>query len=137
MHNTILRISFLLALAGTLGSLYFSEFMKFPPCTLCWYQRIFMYPLVFIFAVGLWREDRSVWTYALPLSLAGLAIAGYHNLLYYGFISEGLVPCTKDLSCTTRQLELFGFITIPLMSLVGFLMFNILGLIAVRGSKHG
>lgn len=126
--NFILRLSFLVALAGSLGSLYFSEVMKFPPCVLCWYQRAFMYPLVFVFGTGLWRNDKAVWTYALPLAFFGLVIAGYHNLLYYGFISEGLVPCQKDLSCTTRQLELFGFITIPLMAFAGFLMFNVLGL---------
>ena len=126
--NMILRLSFLVALAGSVGSLYFSEVMKFPPCTLCWYQRAFMYPLVFVFGTALWRNDKAVWAYALPLAFSGLLIAGYHNLLYYGFVSEGLVPCQKDLSCTTRQLELLGFITIPLMAFMGFLMFNVLGL---------
>jgi disulfide bond formation protein DsbB len=134
-HNFLLRLSFLIALAGLLGSLYFSEVMHFPPCLLCWYQRICMYPLVAIFGVGLWKEDRGVWAYAFPLTIAGLLISGYHNLLYYGFVSEGLVPCQKDLSCTTRQLELFGFLTIPLMAFGGFLMFNILGLTAVRSKE--
>ncbi len=94
-----------------------------------------MYPLVFVFGVGLWKNDRGVWAYAFPLALVGLIIAAYHNLLYYGFVSEGLVPCTKELSCTTRQLELFGFITIPLMSLGGFVLFNVLGLMAVRSKE--
>ncbi len=94
-----------------------------------------MYPLVFIYGVGLWKEDRGVWNYALPLAVGGLLIAIYHNLLYYGFVSEGLVPCQKDLSCTTRQLELFGFLTIPLMSLFGFLMFKVLGLLAFRAKE--
>jgi disulfide bond formation protein DsbB len=134
-HNFLLRLAFLIALAGLLGSLYFSEVMHFPPCLLCWYQRICMYPLVAIFGVGLWKEDRSVWAYAFPLTVAGLVISGYHNLLYYGFVSEGLVPCQKDLSCTTRQLELFGFLTIPLMAFGGFLMFNILGLTALRSKE--
>ena len=128
--NMILRLSFLFALAGLLGSLYFSEVMHFPPCLLCWYQRVCMYPLVVIFGVGLWREDRGVWAYAFPLIIVGLMIAIYHNLLYYGIVSEGLVPCQKDLSCTTRQLELLGFITIPLMSLAGFVMFIILGFLS-------
>jgi len=136
MHNLILRFSFVLAIVGTLGSLYFSEAMHFTPCVLCWYQRVCMYPLVFIFAVGLWKEDRNVWAYALPLAVTGLAIASYHNLLYYGFVSEGLVPCQKNLSCSARQLELFGFLTIPLMAFGGFLMFNILGLYAMMKAKE-
>lgn len=133
--NSLLRLSFLMALAGLLGSLYFSEVMRFPPCLLCWYQRVCMYPLVVIFGVGLWREDRHVWSYAFPLAVIGLIIAGYHNLLYYGIVSEGLVPCQKDLSCTTRQLELFGFLTIPLMAFGGFLMFNILGIWSVLSAR--
>ena len=114
------KINFLLALIGTLGSLYFSEVMKFPPCVLCWYQRICLYPLVFIFGAAVLTEDPGYKKYALPITLTGLAIAAYHNLLYIGVISEGLAPCTKDLSCTSKQLELFGFITIPLLALLGF-----------------
>lgn len=119
--NLALQINFLAALTGTLGSLYFSEAMKFPPCALCWYQRIFLYPLVFIFGAALWTNDRGYKKYALPLALVGLAIAIYHNLLYFGVITEALAPCTQGVSCSSKQLELFGFITIPLLSFLGFL----------------
>ncbi len=117
-----LQLNFLVALAGLLGSLYFSEILKFPPCALCWYQRICLYPLAWIFAVGLWSEDRNYKKYAFIFVFAGLLISAYHNLLYYGFIDEGFSPCTKDLSCTSRQLELFGFLTIPLLSFISFLL---------------
>ena len=119
-----LQINFLVTLSGVLGSLYFSEVMKFAPCPLCWYQRICLYPLAWIFAAALWTEDRKYKKYALPLILVGLGISIYHNLLYYGLISEALAPCTKDLSCTSRQLELYGFITIPFLSLVSFLLIS-------------
>lgn len=122
MQGLYLKLNFLIALLGTLGSLYFSEVMRFPPCVLCWYQRIFLYPLVFIFAVAVWSEDRSYRKYALPLALTGLAIGLYHNLIYYGVISEALTPCTQGISCSSKQLELFGFITIPFLSMMGFLM---------------
>lgn len=120
------RLGFLVAVLGTLGSLYFSEILRFPPCSLCWYQRIFLYPLVLIFGVALWTEDRSYAKYALPLSIVGLMISIYHNLLYYGFIAEELAPCTQDLSCSSRQLELFGFVTIPFLSMAGFFIINVL-----------
>ena len=45
--------AWVIALLSTLGSLFFGEIMKLPPCTLCWYQRICMYPLVVILAVGI------------------------------------------------------------------------------------
>ncbi len=105
---------------ATLGSLYFSEVMKLPPCMLCWYQRIFMYPLVYILAVGIVLEEERIRYYCLPLSVTGLVIAVYHNLLYYHIIPESIAPCTSGISCTTRQIEWLGFITIPLLSLVAF-----------------
>ena len=120
MKIPYLRINFLLALIATLGSLYFSEVLKFPPCVLCWYQRICIYPLVLIFGAALWTEDKGYKPYALPLLVVGLLISGYHNLVYYGFISEALTPCTQGVSCSSRQLELFGIITIPLLSLISF-----------------
>ncbi len=115
-----LYVAWVLALIGTIGSLFFSEVMLYPPCVLCWYQRIALYPLVVIIGVGIAKRDRSVVKYALPICLIGLAIAFYHNLLYYGFIPESITPCTEGVPCNAKQIELFGFITIPLMALMGF-----------------
>ena len=113
-------LAFFTALLSLLGSLYFSEIMKLAPCALCWYQRIVMYPLVIIFFVGIMRKDKYLYQYALPLGIVGFFIALYHNLLYLGYIPEALQPCVNGISCTAKQLELFGFITIPLMSLMAF-----------------
>lgn len=110
-----------IALVSTAGSLFFSEVMQLPPCVLCWYQRIAMYPLVVIIAVGILRNDRHLKIYALPFSLAGLAIAIYHNLLYYGIIPEAITPCTEGVPCNAVQILWLGFITIPLMGLAAFL----------------
>ena len=109
-----------IALVGTVGSLFLSEVMELPPCSLCWYQRIALYPLVFIVGVGIATADNSWRKYAWPLVIAGLLIAVYHNLLYYGLIAEDLAPCTEGVPCNAKLLELFGFITIPLMSLASF-----------------
>jgi disulfide bond formation protein DsbB len=108
------------------GSLFFSEVMDLPPCVLCWYQRIAMYPLVVIVAVGIVSSDSRWKWYALPLTIAGFAISVYHNLLYYGLIPESITPCTEGISCTSRQIEWLGFITIPLMALVSFSLVLIL-----------
>lgn len=112
--------AWLISLVATLGSLFFSEVMRLPPCVLCWYQRIFMYPLVMVTTIGLlWRDPGSL-RYAWPLAVGGLIIAVYHNLLYYHLIPESITPCTTGVSCTSRQIEWLGFITIPLMSLTAF-----------------
>lgn len=119
----------LLAAIGTLGSLFFSEVMGLKPCVLCWYQRIFMYPLVVIFLVGLFPLDRSVFRYAFPIALIGWGFAIYHYLLYSGYIPENLQPCDKDASCAEINLELFGFITIPMLSILSYTAIIVLLLI--------
>lgn len=123
------------ALIATLGSLFFSEVMQLTPCLLCWYQRIMMYPLVFILTVGILLREGRIRYYVLPLSMIGLAIAIYHNLLYYGIIPESIAPCTAGISCTTRQIEWLGFITIPLMSLTAFAVITFSMLIYKRGEQ--
>lgn len=129
-------VAWLQALIATTGSLYFSEVMHLPPCTLCWYQRIMMYPLVFVLAVSLLTADRRVRAYALPLSVTGLLIAIYHNLLYYGVIPEGLTQCAAGVSCTARQIEWLGFVTIPLLSLTAFSIITLSLLFTkVRGAQ--
>lgn len=116
----LLFAAWLIALFGVVGSLFFSEVMQYPPCVLCWYQRIALYPLVLTTGAGIAFADRRVVRYSLPLALAGLIVAAYHNLLYYGVIPEGITPCTEGVPCNAVQVELLGFITIPLMALGGF-----------------
>lgn len=113
-------LSWLLATVAMLGSLFFSEIMEFPPCELCWYQRIFMYPLVVILLLGLYPHDESAIRYALPLAVLGWGFAVYHYLVYSGYIPEALQPCGQGPSCADTNLELFGFITIPMLSIIAF-----------------
>ncbi len=114
-----------LSTIATMGSLFFSEVMKLPPCSLCWYQRLGLYPLVPILAVGILTSDRKVLRYALPIFFFGLAAAVYHNLLYYGVIPKTLTPCSAGVSCTEDQKVWLGFVTIPLLSLLNFLSIGI------------
>lgn len=114
-------IAFLTSLIATLGSLFFSEVMNFVPCSLCWYQRIFMYPLVFIFLANLLYPDKSVLKYSLPLVIVGLGISIYHNLLILKIIPETLSPCVQGVPCSVDYLNWFGFITIPSLSFIAFL----------------
>ena len=110
----------IIASVSTLGSLFFSEIMGFPPCSLCWYQRIFMFPLAVVLLVGLFPFDRSTVKYALPLALIGWGFAFYHHLLYSGFIPESMQPCSQGVSCSETYLDIFGFLTIPMLSLISY-----------------
>lgn len=133
---TILFICWLLVTISTLGSLFFSYVVGFAPCVLCWYQRIFLFPLVILLAMGLFPLDRSVVKYALPLAIAGWLTAVYHNLLYSGIIPESIQPCSQGVSCTEKYIDLFGFITIPMLSLFSFtLVIALLILLKRRTSR--
>lgn len=110
----------LIAMVALFGSLFMSEIMGLKPCVLCWWQRIFIYPLAVLFLVGLFHLDRSVVRYTLPLAVIGLGFSIYHYLLYSGFIPENLQPCGKELSCAKIDLELAGFITIPMLSIFAY-----------------
>jgi disulfide bond formation protein DsbB len=117
----LLFIAWLLASVSVTGSVFFSYVLEFEPCVLCWYQRICLFPLVFILAAGLFPFDKSVVKYALPLASAGALTALYHTLLYAGIIPENIQPCSKGVSCTEKYIELFGFISIPMLSFFAFL----------------
>jgi disulfide bond formation protein DsbB len=119
-NDIMLYLAWITVLLSIVGSLFFSEVMQLPPCVLCWYQRIAMYPLLLIIGTGIILRDKRMKIYALPLALAGLAVAIYHNLIYYGFIPESITPCTEGVPCNAVQIEWLGFITIPLMGLGAF-----------------
>ena len=129
---TILFLCWLFVSISTTGSVFFSYVMDFAPCVLCWYQRICLFPLVIILAAGLFPFDKNVIKYALPLAIAGWLTALYHNLLYSGIIPENIQPCSQGVSCTEKYIELFGFLTIPMLSLLSFSTIIALSLILKR-----
>jgi disulfide bond formation protein DsbB len=118
------------ALVAMSGSLYFSDVVGFVPCLLCWYQRIAMYPIVFVLGVGLLKRDPAAWRYALPLPLVGLAISLHHVSVQYRPSLE-IVECGTGVSCSARYVMVFGFISIPVLAAAAFLLIAAL-LITVR-----
>jgi disulfide bond formation protein DsbB len=122
MNNAkaFLYTAWAIALGATMGSIILSEIFGFVPCSLCWYQRILMFPLPVILTVGLYRRDPGVAVYALPLAGLGVLVAGYHSLLQWGVIHEGIAPCLATVACTTKQIDWLGFVTIPFMSMLAF-----------------
>lgn len=125
--------AFIISLIATLGSLFFSEVMNFIPCTLCWYQRIFFYPLLFIFLVNLLYPDDKVYKYTLPLVVVGLIISLYHNLLMLKIIPEDISPCVQGVPCSVAYINWFGFITIPMLSFIAFFAILITLILGKKG----
>lgn len=123
-HN-IIYLAWTTAVIGMLSSLYFSLVKHFIPCDLCWYQRILLYPLVIILTVGILQKDKKLHLYVLPFSILGMIIGTYQYLEQMGVISNEIVPCQAGIPCDTINLLLFGFVTIPFLSLLAFVVITV------------
>jgi len=111
------------AAASMVGSLIYSNVYDLEPCRMCWYQRIAMYPLVVILAVAAWRSE-SAKRYALPFSVGGIAVAGWHYLMHHFPELEG--ACSAVISCSAPYIWRYGFVSIPYMALSGFVLITVL-----------
>lgn len=112
------------AVVATAGSLFFSLGLGLVPCELCWYQRILMYPLVVVLGVAALDGDERVWRTALPLSLLGTVIAAYHSYLQVNPAIGGM--CGLGGGCAAVLYPMVGgFLTIPRLSLVAFLLVTV------------
>ncbi len=132
----VLLLSFGTALISTLGSLIYSDVIGYEPCRLCWYQRILMYPQTILFGMALLKKKDEIIDYGMILSLVGAAIAFYHYLMQLNIVPAGdCAAVGYSVSCTQRFVLQFGYITIPLMALTGFLMIFFFGLAHKTANK--
>ncbi len=124
----ILPIGFFATLFGTFLSLYYSYGLYYVACELCWFQRVFLYPQVFMFALAWWKNDRTILKYSFLLSLIGFAIAVYHHMLQIGYNLYkpcSVLPFAAD--CAKPSFIEYGFVTMPFMAVVifGFLLLTV------------
>ncbi len=131
-----LLLAFFVALTCTLASLYLSEVAKFPPCDLCWYQRILMYPQVVILGIAALRRDAAVKWYSVPLVALGLCISVYHYLLER-FPDSVTFSCETENPCSTVWVWKFHFLSIPAMAGIGFALIAVLVLLAAPRRAAG
>jgi disulfide bond formation protein DsbB len=124
------------AVLAMAGSLYYSEIAHYQPCTLCWYQRIAMYPLVLILGIAAWRRDLGVRIYAIPLAAVGAVISAYHYLLEW-FPALDTGACTVGIPCTQVWFRQFGFVSMPLLALIAFLLVIAFLAAAIRNDEDG
>ncbi len=126
----VLILSFIISLFASVFPLVYSEIIEFLPCYLCWWQRVFMFPTLFLFGTALWDRDRKVVRYAASLLSTGFLISIYQNLFYY-FGDTSTLPCdASGVSCYQHLVSEFGgYISIPMMALTAF--FSLLTLLAV------
>ena len=129
IQKNAIYIVLIQAIVATLGSLYFSDIKGYEPCVLCWWQRIFMYSLIPVITIATLRRENRIYQYTLPMAILGIIVSIYHNLLYVGIIKNEEF-CTGGISCTSKYIEYFGFVTIPFLALMGFAIIIGLSLIS-------
>ena len=132
----LIFFSWITVCVATAGSLFFSEVMGYPPCALCWYQRICMYPLVLILLPAVLSFDRAIFKFSLPLVVLGWVISVYHNLVYYGIVPESLSPCSQGVSCKAKFIQWVGFIDIPQLSFLAFTLLSFTLILLWRVVQH-
>ncbi|MES2059899.1 MAG: disulfide bond formation protein B [Patescibacteria group bacterium] len=116
-------LAFLVALVSTAGSLYYSDIRGFEPCKFCWFQRIFMYPQALLLGISLYRKEYFMKTYGIILSVIGALIALNH--VYLQWSGTSIIPCSavgQSISCSKVFVTHLGYITIPFMALVAFVL---------------
>ncbi len=135
-RKCIEKYIWLLLLVTTIGSvalsLVYSEYFGFVPCSLCWLQRVALYPQALLAIVAAQTNERAHFAlYGLALSVAGFAVAVYHyvyQMIPAAVRTDGVLPCLVDGSadCATKIIDLFGFVTFPFLSAVTFLFLIVL-----------
>ena len=115
-------VTLFLSLIAMCGSLWYSEIIGHEPCKLCWYQRIFMYPIVLISLIAYAYRHAFMRMYLLALSLGGFLIALYH-IIQQRLPESGLSCGTvgQGVACDSLSVNAFNVITIPTMSAIIFM----------------
>jgi disulfide bond formation protein DsbB len=135
LNRAALYIALLVAWVAMLGSLYFSEVLGYIPCQLCWVQRIFMYPLAGVLAIGLLRRDPHLPYLVLPFSLIGMCVSTYHYLLQKTDIFGSSTVCQTGVPCSMAWINWFGFVTIPFLALTAFFLITVFSLVALTAGE--
>jgi len=130
-----LRAAWVISLIATCGSLFFSEVMKFIPCSLCWYQRIMMYTLPIYFGIAIFRNNKQIVLYTLPVTILGFFIGTFQYIEQKTNWLDDVQTCQMGVPCTTEYINWLGFITIPLLSLIAFFLISILSIFIVHEIK--
>lgn len=136
VHKFVLEIIFAVSLGALVFSWWYSNFVNFPPCELCWIQRIFMYPQVLLSFIGILKKDKKIVEYMLPMTVIGSVVALYQSLVHWG-IGGGFLACTTaGAECAKVYVLEYGYITIPFMALSSFVYLLTVSLIYYYKTKN-
>ncbi|MGE8205060.1 disulfide oxidoreductase [Heyndrickxia sp. NPDC080065] len=136
IRDNLWLFAWTVSIIALLGSLYFSEVRHFNPCKLCWYQRILMYPLTIIIGMSVFRRDYRISIYIAVLSGIGMITSLYHYSIQKVPFLSSHAPACGPISCTGEYINWLGFITIPFLALIAFIIIFISSIIVFKLSKN-
>lgn len=111
-----LYFAWLMSLIAVFGSLYASEILGFKPCSFCWYQRIFLFPLAIILGIATYKKNKTVIKYILSLPILGAMVA----LLQTFFSLINIENPFCGLECQNGDVKIFGFLNLSMASFFAF-----------------
>lgn len=136
-HHSVL-LMLVVAFTASMGSLFFSEIAGWPPCKLCWLQRIFMYPQVILLGMALWRRSTDALPSIIFLSLVGMSISAVHYVeqmlaIINPIAFDPTIPCDfSGISCKATHILSYNYITIPMLALTAFVSNALIAASALR-----
>lgn len=135
LENGLLFI-WVVSLVATLGSLYFSEIRGYVPCTMCWIQRIFMYPIVIMTTIAYLQKNAKIAVTTAVFASVGGCISLYHYGLQKVDFLAANGPACGQVSCTGQYINWLGFITIPFLALSAFILIAGTSFYMIRNFKE-
>ncbi len=131
LQKHALYFAWLISLIGFCLSVFYGEVLGNPPCPLCWYQRVALFPLVILLGMAAYRKDVFIVNYALPIVFLGAAVAVFHFLQPYISLFQKVKVCRWGTPCSHTGFSL----VFPLLSAIGFFLIALLLLIERKAPK--
>lgn len=131
----LLMVIWTQAIIAVCGSLFFSEVMGYIPCEICWFQRILMYPLVVIYGVSAIKRDINIVLPGLVLSGIGMLTSTFHYLMQKLPALQPVGGTCDLVPCNLQYVNYFGFITIPFLAGIAFIVIFTLHIVILKQEK--
>lgn len=119
LRSYAIYLAWVLCLAGSMTSLYFSELRHIEPCRFCWFQRIALFPLAIQLGIFAYRSDGSAAIYGIPLCFVGFIAALLQSI---NLVFDIQVLCGPGVSCREGMIYFFNFLPLSWVSGAGFTM---------------
>lgn len=119
-RDLFLYSAWLVTVIGFVITVFYGEILGNSPCSLCWYQRSFLFSLVVLLGIASYRGDLNIVPYAQPLVVLGGSIGLLQIAQHYFPALKLTRVCSFGTHCSGSWLKVLGVIDFPILSTFGF-----------------